>query len=32
MELKDVTADTFTLAIDKVVGGMLDDLFHAIPY
>ncbi len=28
MELGDVSADTFTLPIDKVVGGMLTTLYH----
>jgi ADP-ribose pyrophosphatase YjhB (NUDIX family) len=27
MDLKDISADTFTLAIDKVVGGMLHQLY-----
>ena len=32
MNMSDVSADTFTLTIDKVVGGMLKDRFEAIPY
>ena len=32
MNISEVSADTFTLAIDKVVGGMLFDHFQAIPY
>jgi 8-oxo-dGTP diphosphatase len=30
MDAKAITADTFTLAIDKVVGGMLQDYFSTI--
>lgn len=31
MPLKDITADTFTLPIDKIAGQMLKDLANAIP-
>jgi len=29
MDLKDISRDTFTLAIDKKVGGMLENLFNS---
>ncbi len=32
MDIFEVSADTFTLAIDKVVGGMLYEYFHALPW
>ncbi len=32
MSAWDVTADTFTLAIDKVVGGMIHEMVYEIPH
>jgi len=32
MDIKDVSADTFTLAIDKRVGELLYDVFWGIPF